>query len=315
MNSYRLYNNNTKKVDPIKLMHQLRRLKNKVKCEIIDPSTGTLDFNQLPKSETYPIFEDAVCQLQLVDMSLLDNDSSRLAFGINLYNLMIQYAFMKVGIPSNANGRSSFYGKVSFNLGGHLYSFDDLEHGMLRGNKRAPFSLTTPFGDKNDPRRQYVVSKPEYRIHFALNCGANSCPPINYYRPQDIDEELRIVTQAFCEDNDHVEILPDKNEVQLSKLFDWYKSDILDYVAATNDNNNNNKGKSSVALLNLLASKHLRGVKKQQLERMLEKQKNENKGIKITYKTYDWSTASVTNHRSFDSGTLKPNCKSVRALL
>ena len=38
----------------------------------------------------------------------------------------------------------------------------------------------TPFG-KDDPRLEHALSKVEPRIHFALNCGAKSCPPIKTF--------------------------------------------------------------------------------------------------------------------------------------
>ena len=37
-----------------------------------------------------------------------------------------------------------------------------------------------PFGE-GDPRLSLALEKAEPRIHFALNCGAKSCPPIKTY--------------------------------------------------------------------------------------------------------------------------------------
>eukprot|EP00960_Hanusia_phi_P042458 755503-Hanusia_phi.AAC.7 len=36
------------------------------------------------------------------------------------------------------------------------------------------------------------------RIHFALNCGARGCPPIRFYRGEDLDAMLSTATRAFC---------------------------------------------------------------------------------------------------------------------
>lgn len=93
------------------------------------------------------------------------------AFCINLYNIMIQYAFVKVGIGTTDLARSSFFSSVSFQLGPDLLSLDDLEHGLLRGNRRAPHSIAPQFSRK-DPRIALSMPKVDYRIHFALNCGA-----------------------------------------------------------------------------------------------------------------------------------------------
>ena len=44
-----------------------------------------------------------------------------------------------------------------------------------------------------------VVEPVDQRIHFALVCGAKSCPPIKVYTPQSLEEGLDSTTAAFCE--------------------------------------------------------------------------------------------------------------------
>ncbi len=44
-----------------------------------------------------------------------------------------------------------------------------------------------------------VVSPVDPRIHFALVCGAKSCPPIKVYAPTSLEEGLDSATMAFCE--------------------------------------------------------------------------------------------------------------------
>jgi hypothetical protein len=51
-----------------------------------------------------------------------------------------------VGPPRSGWQRKSFFSSVLVNLGGLLYSFNDLENGLLRGNSRPPYSFTQPFG-------------------------------------------------------------------------------------------------------------------------------------------------------------------------
>ena len=36
------------------------------------------------------------------------------------------------------------------------------------------------------------------RIHFALNCGAASCPPIRVYTPERLEFGLAAAASAFC---------------------------------------------------------------------------------------------------------------------
>lgn len=214
------------------------------------------------------------------------------AFGINIYNLMITYASIKLGVPETNMTRHAFFTNVTFNIGGKIYSFQDWEHGILRGNRKAPHGLSSPFS-RSDSRRVLAVNDPDYRVHFGLNCGAKSCPPVNQYTDDNLDEELRIVAESFCEDDDNVTFDADKGEVQLSKIFQWYRSDFA-------DNN---------AELLRVVKKHLRGTKRQTLDKMIDK-----KGaIKVTYKPYDW-TSSASRHRPFDPLILKPDRRSVARL-
>ena len=44
-----------------------------------------------------------------------------------------------------------------------------------------------------------VVKPTDPRIHFALVCGAKSCPPIKVYTPDSLEDGLDSATMAFCE--------------------------------------------------------------------------------------------------------------------
>lgn len=206
---------------------------------------------------------------------------------------MIVYAFMKVGVPNNVSTRNSFFTEVKFNVGGFLFNFQDWENGVLRGNRKAPHGLGAPFS-RNDPRRALIVTKPDPRIHFGLNCGAKSCPPVNNYTAESLDEELRIVAQAFCEHSSSVDIDAEKREITLSKIFSWYRVDFCD--------------KTSDLPRALLP--YLRGVKRQQLEKMLRKSDS---SIKVSYGSYDWSTQAKAEV-PFDATNLKANRRGVKTL-
>lgn len=118
-------------------------------------------------------------------------DDEKRAFGINLYNLAIKAAYTIVGAPYSAWDRRGFFDNNKFDIGGELYSFNDLESGILRGNRKVPSHIFAPFSS-GDARLKNVVKKFDNRIHFALNCGAKSCPPVKKFSPEAIGEELRI---------------------------------------------------------------------------------------------------------------------------
>ena len=73
-----------------------------------------------------------------------------------------------------------FFNVVSYVIGGHVFSLNEIENGILRSNRKPIGSLRKPFS-RNDPRLSIALEKPEPRVHFALVCGAKSCPPIKTY--------------------------------------------------------------------------------------------------------------------------------------
>ena len=124
---------------------------------------------------------------------------------------------------STGSDRASFFGDVSVDVGGDVLSFDDLEHGILRGNARHPYQVARRFDTPTG--RRLGLTRLDHRVHFALNCGATSCPPVKRYTPEAIDEELRLAAMAFCEADDNVRIDEGERRVHLSKLMYWYQSD------------------------------------------------------------------------------------------
>jgi len=71
--------------------------------------------------------------------------ATKLAFGINLYNLMIKHAFIKVGIANTVFARTfHFFDDVRYNIGGHSISFMKLENGILRGNRYVRYINSIP---------------------------------------------------------------------------------------------------------------------------------------------------------------------------
>lgn len=82
---------------------------------------------------------------------------------------------------------------------------------------------------KDDGRAAFSLTSCDPRIHFCLNCGAESCPRINVLQvkrdPDLLERSLKKAAQSYCDDDANVQIDPDKNEIRLSKIFDWYAVD------------------------------------------------------------------------------------------
>lgn len=56
---------------------------------------------------------------------------------------------------------------------------------------------TPPFYAVRDPRRKFMLQVVDPRIHFTLNCGAESCPPIGVYDADKLENQLARATKGF----------------------------------------------------------------------------------------------------------------------
>jgi len=68
------------------------------------------------------------------------------------------------------------------------------------------------------------------RIHFALNCGAASCPAIRAYEAEALDRQLEMATRVFLADPAGCRIEVETRTLHLSRLFHWYRRDFEDPV-------------------------------------------------------------------------------------
>ena len=87
-------------------------------------------------------------ELQRVEISDLTREE-KLAFFINLYNMMALHALVTCGHPAGPLDRKKFFGDFKYVIGGCAYSLSAIENGILRGNQRPPYNLVKPFGQKD----------------------------------------------------------------------------------------------------------------------------------------------------------------------
>ena len=102
-------NNNDKELNPMEIVKNLKKLWSKLEIKYINNDTGEIDYTNIHTDELYWQFEHDVCELQCTPLVLLPTTSTvttsmndatvRKAYIINVYNLMIKYAFCKVGVP------------------------------------------------------------------------------------------------------------------------------------------------------------------------------------------------------------------------
>ena len=145
------------------------------------------------------------------------------AFWINLYNALVMHGQVVAGeqAPSSSTpeARQAFFSGetgVKYRVGPFDLSLDDIEHGILR---------SSPVGDPrafrpDDPCRDLAMAKLDPRIHFALNCGARSCPPVRLFSEAGLNKELSAAAASFV--SLEVSVPDETGQVYLSKLFEWW---------------------------------------------------------------------------------------------
>lgn len=141
------------------------------------------------------------------------NRSEQLAFWINAYNantlkLIIEnYPVSKI---TDLDGGKPWDRKW-IKIDGKTLSLNNIENDIIRPQFNEP------------------------RIHFAVNCAAKSCPPLlnKAWTAENLEGNLKRQTKNFINNAEYNTI--SKNEIEVSKIFDWYAEDFGDLIAFINN--------------------------------------------------------------------------------
>ena len=166
----------------------------------------------------------AAAPLVQLDLSSLSDRAVALAFWINLYNALVIHGALALGVARSMEEVSDFFSRAAYRVGGLDFNLDVIEHGLLRDNRGHPSRVVLPQLSPFDPRRKLVIKPMDLRVHFALNCGAASCPPIRHYTPEQLDGQLDMAARSFVLGGG-ARVDADSGRVVLSKIFRWYARD------------------------------------------------------------------------------------------
>jgi hypothetical protein len=208
------------------LAADLRRAMDEMIVSAIDSQGMSVDYEGLRTSPAYLGFRRE-CSARLGEFKpqSLPSEAARRAFWINLYNVLILDAVIAFGVQRSVTegwlGVLTFFRRAAYNVSGSRMSLDDIEHGILRGNKGHPFIPGAQFAAGDERLSWSLPVVP--RIHFALNCASLSCPPIQSYSPEQIDAQLDLAAHSFVDAT--VETSPDGSRVIVSEIFRWYADD------------------------------------------------------------------------------------------
>jgi hypothetical protein len=210
----------------INLAGEVKSSLNQFKASVMDQKGRFVDYHQLSQSPAFQAYCELVSQLARFDYRSLVSPTQRLSFWINLYNSLVIHGVVQEAIQYSLTeswlGILSFFQRKAYIIGGQRFSLTDIEHGVLRGNKGFPY-FPGPHFPSDDPRLDSVIEDVDPRVHFALNCASNSCPPIGVYNPDSIDAQLDLASRNFIQGD--LLIDKDSQTITISKMFLWYQID------------------------------------------------------------------------------------------
>ena len=243
---------------------RLKNAMNVLRGAFFDSSESRVAYEKIKGSEPFREYLELSYGLKGMDLGDLRAREEKIAFWINLYNVIVIHAVIELGIRDSVKEVRNFFTRVRYQIGDTSFSPSDIEHGVLRGNRRPPYALSPVF-DRADPRLAWTVEPPDPRVHFALVCASSSCPPIGVYTADGLEEELDIAGRTFLNAGGIV-IDREDRRVSLSRIFKWYAKDF---------------GKSQAGRLRFIASFLYDDDERRFVE--------EHAGIlSIDYQDYDW---------------------------
>ena len=197
---------------------------------------GMVDYQLLKNNE--PILDNYLAYLQQAKPAKDWSLNKEKAYWLNTYNaytikiILTNYPLKSIR-DIKIDGKTVW--KIPFiKVGENTYTLDWIEHEILRKKY-------------NDPR-----------IHVGINCASMSCPKLGNFAfsESNVETALTNLMVDFINDDDRNKI--SKNNVELSKIFDWFSSDFK-------------KNGTIIEYLNNYASEKI------------------NEKASIKYLTYDWS--------------------------
>ena len=194
-------------------------------------AAGFVDYDELvADAEALALLDATLAQMQAVDPARLAESDERLVFWINAYNAIVLRHAAR-GYATDAafrvdDGDFAFFKRREHTVGGVVYSLNELENGVIRGDRShddlsglnddewAPFQALHDDiwgGEPLDPR-----------VHFLLNCASRSCPGLapRAWRAETLQADLDERSRLFVLDDAR-----GAGPAGISELFSFYFAD------------------------------------------------------------------------------------------
>ncbi|TYI45316.1 hypothetical protein E1A91_D13G028900v1 [Gossypium mustelinum] len=225
-----------------------------------------VDYFRISKSEEFRRYINLTRDLQRINLQLF-TPNERLAFFLNLYNAMVIHAVISIGHPEGILDNKAFFLDFQYVIGGYPHSLSIIENGILRNNRKSPYSLTKPFS-KGDRRLHLVPMKVNPLIHFGLCKGTRSSPKLRFFTAHNVEDELISAAKDYFQ-SDGIKIDRELRTVYLTRIIKWFSQDF---------------GGQEKEILEWVLN-YLEGRNAKLLKTML----GDRDPITIVYQDYDWS--------------------------
>jgi len=154
-------------------------------------------------------------KMATVPVHSLKSREDKLAYWINLYNACTLHVILEsyplqagskvdqISIKSPQGEAWTIWQKPFCQGGGKTWTLDQIEKEILLGELKEPL------------------------VHFAINCGALSCPNLRpeAYQPRRVIAQMEEQARKFLADSSRNQFDRDKKVIRLSMIFGWYGED------------------------------------------------------------------------------------------
>ncbi|XVE74517.1 hypothetical protein DITRI_Ditri12bG0023400 [Diplodiscus trichospermus] len=220
--NFRTFPNDSEPKSASFLADRLTKLMSAILEAYASDDRSRIIYSAIGKSEEFRRYLNLARDLQRINLKSLTQDE-RLAFFLNLYNAMVIHAVISIGHPEGILDKRAFFLDFQYLVGGYPYSLTIIENGILRNNRKSPYSLMKPLSN-GDRRLEVAPSKVNPLIHFGLCNGTRSSPRVRFFTAQGVEGELRSAAREYLQ-NGGIEINLDKRTVYLTRIIKWFNVD------------------------------------------------------------------------------------------
>jgi hypothetical protein len=163
---------------------------------------GRVNYAALKADKDFPV---VLKSMSLMHPNARWSREEQMSFWINTYNMFVLKLICDHYPIGSVQDIPDAFTREFVKIGVHNYSLDYIEKEMLMKKFKLP------------------------EIHFAINCGAVSCPPLQNtpIRPEGIEQQLKKLGRTFINDT-RFNTLTEK-KVEVSLIFEWYAADFASY--------------------------------------------------------------------------------------